>query len=146
MHEFRRVRAPPTFAHHVAVTDDSEIYQRRGKEWVRAAQLHDRPSRLRGERRLVEPLLAGTHAYDVFREQELHLDAVGLAVAEGRFRLDDKVISFFPQDVPAEISDNLAAMQVRHLLTMSTGQEGDLESVLDPSAFDATLLATAAGL
>jgi CubicO group peptidase (beta-lactamase class C family) len=49
--------------------------------------------------------------------------AAGLAIAEGRFSLDDPVISFFPDDLPDEISDNLRTMKVRHLLSMSTGHE-----------------------
>lgn len=48
--------------------------------------------------------------------------AVGFAVSEGRLSVDDFVLSFFPQDAPAEPSPNLAAMRVRHLLTMNTGQ------------------------
>jgi len=51
--------------------------------------------------------------------------AVGLAVSEGRFSIDDSVLSFFPNEAPAEISDWLAAMQVRHLLTMTSGHEAD---------------------
>jgi CubicO group peptidase (beta-lactamase class C family) len=51
--------------------------------------------------------------------------AVGLAVNEGLFSLDDPVISFFPDDLPAEVSENLAAMHVRHLLSMSTGHDID---------------------
>ena len=47
--------------------------------------------------------------------------AVGLAVAEGRLSLTDQVLSFFPEFAPSQISDHLAAMQVRHLLTMSNG-------------------------
>jgi hypothetical protein len=47
--------------------------------------------------------------------------AVGLAVAEGRFSLSDPVISFFPEECPAVISENLAAMTVRDLLRMGTG-------------------------
>jgi len=47
--------------------------------------------------------------------------AVGMAIAEGRFRIDDTVISFFPDETPGEVSPNLAAMTVRHLLTMSAG-------------------------
>jgi CubicO group peptidase (beta-lactamase class C family) len=46
---------------------------------------------------------------------------VGFAVAEKRFALDDKVVSFFPEDCPEEISENLAAMTVKDLLTMSSG-------------------------
>lgn len=51
--------------------------------------------------------------------------AVGLAVAEGRLSVDDPVTQFFPDDLPAEISPNLAAMRVRHLLSMSTGHAED---------------------
>jgi CubicO group peptidase (beta-lactamase class C family) len=47
--------------------------------------------------------------------------AVGLAVAEGRLSVDDPVLSFFPGDAPTGVSDHLAAMRVRHLLTMTTG-------------------------
>ncbi len=48
--------------------------------------------------------------------------AVGFAVTEGLLKLDDKVASFFPGLLPDTISDNLAAMTVRDLLTMSCGQ------------------------
>lgn len=51
--------------------------------------------------------------------------AVGMAVAEKRLTVEDKVVSFFPNDVPAEISANLAAMRVKDLLTMSTGHDKD---------------------
>lgn len=49
--------------------------------------------------------------------------AVGFAVAEGRLRVEDKVISFFPNELPAKVSDNLAALRVKDLLTMSVGNE-----------------------
>ncbi|MBR2398631.1 MAG: serine hydrolase [Alistipes sp.] len=49
--------------------------------------------------------------------------AVGIALAEGRFSLSDKVISFFPDKLPAEVSENLRKMEVRHLLSMSTGHD-----------------------
>jgi CubicO group peptidase (beta-lactamase class C family) len=57
--------------------------------------------------------------------------AVGLAVAEGRLSVDDTVLSFFPEDAPKKVSANgrtnhaLAAMKVRHLLSMSTGHDQD---------------------
>lgn len=47
--------------------------------------------------------------------------AVGLAIGEGRFALDDRVVGFFPEHLPDTVSDNLAAMTVRDLLTMRTG-------------------------
>lgn len=51
--------------------------------------------------------------------------AVGFAVSEGRLKVEDKVVSFFPGDLPAEVSANLAAMRVKDLLTMSTGHAVD---------------------
>jgi CubicO group peptidase (beta-lactamase class C family) len=51
--------------------------------------------------------------------------AVGLAIEEGKINLTDKVISFFPDKLPAEVSDNLAAMTVWDLLTMSAGHDTD---------------------
>ncbi len=49
--------------------------------------------------------------------------AVGLAVTEGKLRLDDPVLKFFPADAPAAPSDNLRAMTVRDLLTMTGGHD-----------------------
>ncbi|HVS40289.1 MAG TPA: serine hydrolase [Gemmataceae bacterium] len=51
--------------------------------------------------------------------------AVGLAVSEGKFSLDDPILKFFPQDAPAEPSNNLKAMRVSDLLRMSTGQQAE---------------------
>ena len=49
--------------------------------------------------------------------------AIGFAVQEKLLKLDDKVVTFFPDDLPAEVSSNLAALEIRHLLTMSVGQD-----------------------
>ncbi len=49
--------------------------------------------------------------------------AVGFAVSERRLKVDDRVVSFFPNDVPWQVTENLGAMRVRDLLTMSTGNE-----------------------
>jgi CubicO group peptidase (beta-lactamase class C family) len=51
--------------------------------------------------------------------------AVGFAVAEGRLTVEDTVLSFFPEAAPKTVSPNLAAMKVRHLLSMSTGHDQD---------------------
>jgi CubicO group peptidase (beta-lactamase class C family) len=51
--------------------------------------------------------------------------AAGIAIEEGRLSLDDPVLSYFPQETPAHASENLAAMRVRHLLSMSTGHAED---------------------
>jgi CubicO group peptidase (beta-lactamase class C family) len=49
--------------------------------------------------------------------------AVGLAVAEGKLSVNDEVLKFFPDDAPAEPSNNLKAMRVSDLLRMSTGHQ-----------------------
>jgi CubicO group peptidase (beta-lactamase class C family) len=51
--------------------------------------------------------------------------AIGLAVSEGRLSVDDPVLKFFPADAPAQPSDHLKAMRVRHLLSMNTGHHED---------------------
>ena len=51
--------------------------------------------------------------------------AVGLAIAEGKLSLDDKVLSFFPEEAPTEPPKHLESMRVRDLLTMSTGQDSE---------------------
>lgn len=51
--------------------------------------------------------------------------AVGFAVAEKKLTVDDKVISFFPNDLPDTISPNLAELRVKDLLSMSVGQAKD---------------------
>ena len=51
--------------------------------------------------------------------------AVGLAVADGKLKVDDPVLGFFPDEAPAQPSANLKAMRVRDLLTMSTGHHDE---------------------
>ncbi len=64
--------------------------------------------------------------------------AVGFAIEEGKVKLEDKVISYFPDELPAEVSGNLKKMEVRHLLTMTGGHDEDVIGKLfrpdDPSA------------
>jgi CubicO group peptidase (beta-lactamase class C family) len=56
--------------------------------------------------------------------------AVGLLAAEGRLSIDDPVLSFFPDEAPAEADALLRALRVRHLLTMTTGHAGDPTNVV----------------
>ncbi|QHT61369.1 serine hydrolase [Paenibacillus lycopersici] len=56
--------------------------------------------------------------------------AIGFAVSEGLLTVDDAVISFFPDEAPAEPSANLRAMRIRHLLMMGTGHEQDTTDAL----------------
>ncbi|HTL19056.1 MAG TPA: serine hydrolase, partial [Patescibacteria group bacterium] len=51
--------------------------------------------------------------------------AVGLARREGNLTVDDAVISFFPDQVPSDPGDNLRALKIKHLLTMSVGHVQD---------------------
>lgn len=55
--------------------------------------------------------------------------AVGLAIDDGKMALTDKVIDFFPDKLPAEVSDNLKAMTVRDLLTMTCGHDEEPSGV-----------------
>jgi CubicO group peptidase (beta-lactamase class C family) len=60
--------------------------------------------------------------------------AIGLAVSEGLLTVDDPIIKFFPDMLLSEISDNLAALKVRHLLSMSVGHGKDSILILEASA------------
>ena len=56
--------------------------------------------------------------------------AVGLAVADGLLTVEDRVVDLLADDAPAEVGENLAAMRVRHLLTMTSGHAGDALDVV----------------
>jgi len=51
--------------------------------------------------------------------------AVGFAIAEKKLSLDDKVVSFFPGDLPDTVSAWLKELDVRDVLMMSDGQDPD---------------------
>lgn len=51
--------------------------------------------------------------------------AVGLAIADGKLSLDDRVLKFFSAEAPSDPSDNLKALTVRDLLTMSGGHDSE---------------------
>jgi CubicO group peptidase (beta-lactamase class C family)/lysophospholipase L1-like esterase len=60
--------------------------------------------------------------------------AVGLAIEEGKLNLNDRVLKFFPEDAPPNPSENLKAMTVRDLLTMTGGQDTEPKAIGgDPS-------------
>jgi CubicO group peptidase (beta-lactamase class C family) len=59
--------------------------------------------------------------------------AAGLAVAEGKLSLDDSVLAAFPELAPPDASDNLKAMRLRDLLSMSTGHHAE---DMDPFPYD----------
>ena len=51
--------------------------------------------------------------------------AVGIAIDENLLRLDDRVMTFFPDKRTNRMSDNMAAMTVRDLLMMASGVKPD---------------------
>src|SRR5262245_16618051 len=59
--------------------------------------------------------------------------AIGFAVSEGRLSVSDTVASFFPKDLPEQVSDNLASLRVKDLLTMSVGHAEDSTSTIRKS-------------
>ncbi|MEW9701443.1 serine hydrolase domain-containing protein [Paenibacillus sp. SI8] len=59
--------------------------------------------------------------------------AIGLLVQEGRISVQDRVVSFFPEDAPAEISSHLASMTIRDLLVMGTGHAEDTSAKMQQS-------------
>lgn len=50
---------------------------------------------------------------------------VGLAIAENKLKLTDKVVSFFPQSLPEKLSPYMKEMTVQDLLKMSAGMNAD---------------------
>ncbi len=51
--------------------------------------------------------------------------AIGLLVKDGKLSIEDKVIAFFPDDLPDTMDEHLQQMKVKHLLTMNTGHGED---------------------
>lgn len=51
--------------------------------------------------------------------------AIGFAVTEKKLSVEDAVLSFFPEDAPSNPSDNLKALRIKHLLSMSVGHDKD---------------------
>ncbi|MEX6687006.1 serine hydrolase [Danxiaibacter flavus] len=56
--------------------------------------------------------------------------AIGFAVTENKLTVNDKVISFFPNDLPDSISPYLAALTVKDVLSMSDGQDPDPTNII----------------
>jgi CubicO group peptidase (beta-lactamase class C family) len=56
--------------------------------------------------------------------------AIGMALDEGRFKLQDKVVSFFPEVLPPVVDDKLAAMTIEDLLTMRAGHAAETSGAI----------------
>ncbi len=57
--------------------------------------------------------------------------AVGMAIAEGKMTISDSVLSYFTNDAPAEVSENLKNMRLRDLLRMSAGHQKEVSTAPD---------------
>ncbi|GHT28757.1 hypothetical protein AGMMS49574_03700 [Bacteroidia bacterium] len=73
-----------------------------------------------------EEWLNGGHPDSVHMMQSVSksflASAIAFAIDEGKVKLDDKVISYFPDELPETVSPWLAQLSIRHLLMMSAGQ------------------------
>jgi len=78
-----------------------------------------------------------SHPHSLFSVSKSFVStAVGFAVDEGLLTLDDAVVELLADDLPEVVSDNLAAMRVRHLLTMTSGHAVDTSSADSPLGDD----------
>lgn len=59
--------------------------------------------------------------------------AIGLAIAEGKMNLHDKVVDYFRPLIEGEINPRLAKMEVYHLLTMTTGHDSCVMHKIGPT-------------
>lgn len=67
---------------------------------------------------------------------------VGLAINDSLLALDERIVDIFPDCLPDSVSDNLAAMTVENLLTMSSGHAHAPElytSITERAKSDSTL-------
>ena len=71
--------------------------------------------------------------------------AVGFAVQEKRLTVDDLMIDYFPEYLPAEVTDNLKAVKIKDLLTMSVGHDkdpsGEVRKQTEPGDWERMFLA-----
>ena len=52
--------------------------------------------------------------------------AVGFLADDGKIDLDERIVDIFPDELPANPSDNLRQLRVRDLLTMNVGKKDHL--------------------
>ena len=61
---------------------------------------------------------------------------IGIAQGKGLLSVEDRVASFFPDKLPEDSSDNLLAMRIRDLLSMSAGNDQDTYPAMTSSTED----------
>lgn len=72
-----------------------------------------------------EPYRADDRTLVYSCSKTLTATAVGLAAAEGRLAVTDRVVDLLPDAVEDPVDDRVAALTVHHLLSMSTGHDQD---------------------
>lgn len=56
--------------------------------------------------------------------------AIGFLIDEGKLSEEDRIIDIFPDKLPEHVSENLAKMRLKHVLSMNTGHEACVMSVM----------------
>ncbi len=62
-----------------------------------------------------------------FVSKSITSSAIGILIGEGLVSLEDRVINFFPDKLPPDINKYTAMMNVKHLLTMTTGHPKSMD-------------------
>lgn len=71
---------------------------------------------------LLEHYFVRLHSRNIYSHTKSFMStAVGIALAEGAFTLEDRLVKYFPEKVPDVHQRWLREITVRHLLTMSSG-------------------------
>lgn len=57
---------------------------------------------------------------------------IGIASDKGYLNIEDEIISYFPEQLPEQISNNLSKIKIKHLLTMTSGLNNNAYEELYP--------------
>ncbi len=82
------------------------------------------------------PYVADDRALVYSASKTFTASAIALAVGEGRFSLDDRIVDLLPEAwaTVAEPDETVAQLTVHHVLSMSTGHDADVLERFDPAA------------
>ena len=92
-------------------------------EYVRDRQLFVEAVAVADENRvLLEHHFVPDHTRNIYSHTKSYMaTAVGMALAEGRLTLEDRLADYFPESVPEDPDPRLLQITLRDLLTMSSG-------------------------
>ena len=91
--------------------------------YVKEQQLFVEAVAVADEKRvLMEHHFVPDHARNIYSHTKSYMvTAVGMALAEGRLTLEDRLTDYFPEYVPEDPDPRLLQITLRDLLTMSSG-------------------------